>query len=118
MAFQVIVRGLRRTVSAQGDDAEGHSGIIECGTPRGDHLRKDRPKFHMALALQVRVRGMLQLLGMMRKQPLPCSDDCVGEGHVPHLDGKTSLMEDLYKHPDTATPIHRQWGGVIWRVRP
>jgi hypothetical protein len=33
----------------------------------GDHLLKDLPKFHMALELQVRVRGMQQLLGMMRR---------------------------------------------------
>jgi hypothetical protein len=32
-----------------------------------DHLRKDRPKFHKALARRVRVHGMLQLLGMLHR---------------------------------------------------
>jgi hypothetical protein len=72
----------------------------------------------MALALQVRVRGMLQLLGMMRRQLLLCSRDCVDEDRVPHLDEKTSLMEDRDRHPDTAIPIHRQRGGVNVKFQP
>jgi hypothetical protein len=38
-----------------------------CQELLGGHLLKDLPKFHMALELQVRVRGMQQLLGMMRR---------------------------------------------------
>jgi len=72
----------------------------------------------MALELQVHVLGKLQLLGMMRRQPLRCSHDCVGEGHVPHLDGKTSLMEDRDRHPGTAIPIHRQRDGVNVKFQP
>jgi hypothetical protein len=72
----------------------------------------------MALALQVRVRGMLQLLGMKRRQLLLCSRDCDDEDHVPHLDEKTSLMEDRDRHPGTAIPIHRQRVGVNVRFQP
>jgi hypothetical protein len=38
-----------------------------CQELLGGHLLKDLPKFHMALELQVHVRGMQQLLGMMRR---------------------------------------------------
>jgi hypothetical protein len=85
---------------------------------QGDHLLKDLPKFHMALAQQVRVRGMLQLLGMTRRQLLLCSRDCVDEDHVPHLDEKTSQKEARGMNPGTAIPIHRQRGGVNVRFQP
>jgi hypothetical protein len=83
-----------------------------------DHLLKVRPKFHKVLALQGHVRDKQQLLDMMRRLLWQCFRDFCGAGHALHLDGKTSLMEDLYKHPDTATPIHLQRGGVSVKFRP
>jgi len=47
----------------------------------------------MALALQVRVRGMQQLLDMMHRQLWQCSRDCVDEVRVLHLDERTSQKE-------------------------
>jgi hypothetical protein len=41
--------------------------LYPCQEVLGDHPPIDLPKFHMALELQVRVRGMQQLLGMMRR---------------------------------------------------
>jgi hypothetical protein len=72
----------------------------------------------MALELQVRVRGMQQLLDMMRRQLWQCSRDYDGEVRVLHLDEKTSQKEVRGKNLDTATPIHQQWGGVSVRFRP
>jgi hypothetical protein len=61
---------------------------------------------------------MQQLLDMMRTLLLHCFHDFYDAGHALHLDEKTSLMADLYKHPDTATPIHLQRGGVSVKFRP
>jgi hypothetical protein len=72
----------------------------------------------MALERQVRVRDKLQLQDMMHRLLWQCFRDFCGAGHALHLDEKTSLMEDLCKHPDTATPIHLQWGGVSVKFRP
>jgi hypothetical protein len=72
----------------------------------------------MALAQQVRVRGMLQLLGMMRKLPLLYFHDCGDEVLVLHLDGKTSQKEVRGMNPGTASPIHQQRGGVNVRFQP
>jgi hypothetical protein len=72
----------------------------------------------MALALQVRVRGMQRLLDMMRRQLLQCSRDCVDEVRVLHLDEKTSQKEVRGMNLGTATPIHQQRGGVSVKFRP
>jgi hypothetical protein len=72
----------------------------------------------MALELQGHARDKRQLLDTMHKLPWQCFRDFYGAGHALHLDEKTSLMEDLYKHPDTATPIHLQRGGVSVKFRP
>jgi hypothetical protein len=72
----------------------------------------------MALALQVHVRGMLQLLGMMRKLPLQYFHDYGDEVLVLHLDGKTSQKEARGMNPGTAIPIHQQRDGVNVRFQP
>jgi hypothetical protein len=72
----------------------------------------------MALAQQVRARGMLQLLGMMRKLPLQYFHDYDDEVLVLHLDEKTSLMEARDRHLRTAIPIHQQRDGVNVRFQP
>jgi hypothetical protein len=72
----------------------------------------------MALELQGHVPGMLQLPDMMHTRPWQCFRDFYDAGHALHLDEKTSLKEDLCKHPDTATPIHLQRGGVSVKFRP
>jgi hypothetical protein len=64
------------------------------------------------------VRGTQQLLDKMRRLLLQCFHDFYDAVHALHLDEKTSLMEDLYKHPGTATPIHLQRGGVSVKFRP
>jgi hypothetical protein len=61
---------------------------------------------------------MLQLPDKMHRLLLQCFRDFYDADHAHHLDEKTSLMEDLYKHPDTATPIHLQRGGVSVKFRP
>jgi hypothetical protein len=83
-----------------------------------DHLLKVRPKFRKALELQVHVHGMLQSQDMMHKQPLLCSHDFYVVVHALHLDEKTSLMEDLGRHPRIAIPIHRQRGEVSEMFQP
>jgi hypothetical protein len=72
----------------------------------------------MALELQVRARDKRQLQDTMRRLLWQCFRDFCGAGHALHLDEKTSLMEDLYKHPDTATPIHLRRGGVSVKFQP
>jgi len=72
----------------------------------------------MALELQVRVRGMQQLLDMKRRQLLRCSRDCVDEVRALHLDEKTSQKEVRGMNLGTATPIHLQRGGVSVIFRP
>jgi hypothetical protein len=72
----------------------------------------------MALGQQVRVSGMLQLLGMMRRLPLRYFPDCGDEVHVLHLDGKTSQKEARGMNLGTAIPIHRQRDGVNVMFQP
>jgi hypothetical protein len=72
----------------------------------------------MALELQVRVRGMQQLLDMMHRQLWQCSPDYDGEDRVLHLDEKTSQKEVRGMNLGTATPIHLQRGGVSVIFRP
>jgi hypothetical protein len=84
----------------------------------GDHLQIDLPKFRKALELQVRVRGMQQLLDMMHRQLWQCSRDYVDEVRARHLDEKTSQKEVRGMNLGTATPIHQQRGGVSVKFRP
>jgi hypothetical protein len=72
----------------------------------------------MALELQVRVRGMQQLLDMMHRQLWQCSRDYVDEVRALHLDEKTSQKEVRGMNLGTATPIHLQRGGVSVIFRP
>jgi hypothetical protein len=58
----------------------------------------------MALALQGRARGMLQLLGMMRRQPSLRSRDCDDADRVRHLDGRTFRQGDRDRRLRTAIP--------------
>jgi hypothetical protein len=72
----------------------------------------------MVLGLQVRVRGTQQLLDMMRRQLWQCSRDYVDVDRVLHLDEKTSQKAVRGMNLGTATPIHRQRGGVSVIFRP
>jgi hypothetical protein len=72
----------------------------------------------MALAQQVRVLGMRQLLGMLHKQLLQCFHDYVGEGHALHRYEKTSHLEARGMNLGTAIPIHQQRDGVIGISQP
>jgi hypothetical protein len=83
-----------------------------------DHLLKDRPKFHMALARRVRVHGMLQLLGKMHKQLWQSFRDCDGADRARHQDGKTSHLEARGMNLGTAIPIHLPRDGVIGIFQP
>jgi hypothetical protein len=89
-----------------------------CQELLGGHLLKDLPKFHMALELQVRVRGMQRSLDMMHRQPSLCSRGYDGEVRALHLDGKTSQKVARGMNLGTATPIHLQRGGVSVIFRP
>jgi hypothetical protein len=72
----------------------------------------------MVLARRARVRGMQQLLDMMRRLLLLCFHDCGDEVLVLHLDGKTSQKAARGMNPGTAIPIHRQRGGVNVKFQP
>jgi hypothetical protein len=85
---------------------------------KGDHLQISLPKFHTALELPERVRGMLQLLDKLRRLPLLCFLDCADEVLVLHLDGKTSQKAARGKNPGTAIPIHQQRDGVNVKFQP
>ena len=92
--------------------------LYPCQEVLGDHLLIILPKFHMALELQERVRGMQRSLGMMHRQLWQCSRDCVDEVRALHLDERTSQKEVRGMNLGTATPIHLQRGGVSVKFRP
>ncbi|MEN9517260.1 MAG: hypothetical protein RLZZ159_1126 [Actinomycetota bacterium] len=58
----------------------------------------------MALERQAHVLDMQRLLDRWRKQPWRRSHELCGGGRARHLDGKTSQLEGIGKHPHTATP--------------